>query len=78
MRTLESRCAKLEVEIVDAETEVEQLGLASADPATARDGDRMRDLELRRREVAARVPELYSEWERNAAELEVAQQALGE
>jgi ATP-binding cassette subfamily F protein 3 len=78
VRALESRCAELEVEIVDAETEVEQLGLASADPATARDGDRMRDLELRRREVAARVPELYSEWERKAAELEVAQQALEE
>jgi ATP-binding cassette subfamily F protein 3 len=78
VRALASRCAELEVEIVDAETEVEQLGLASADPETARDGDRMRDLELRRREVAARVPELYAEWERSAAELEVAQQSLEE
>jgi ATP-binding cassette subfamily F protein 3 len=78
VRSLEARCAELELEIVDAETEVEQLGLASADPAIARDGDRMRDLELRRREVAARVPDLYAEWERSAAELEVAQQALEE
>jgi ATP-binding cassette subfamily F protein 3 len=76
VRTLEARCAELETEIVETETEAEQLGLASADPAIARDGERMRDLELRRRALAARVPELYAEWERAAAELEVALQAL--
>jgi ATP-binding cassette subfamily F protein 3 len=78
MRSLQARCADLEEQIVETEKEVERLGLQSADPVVARDGDRMRSLELERRALESRLPELYAEWERKSAELEVATQALAE
>ena len=49
---------------------LERLGLETADPAVARDGERMRAIQSERRETESRLRDLYREWERTSAEVQ--------
>ena len=63
-------------EIAQHESALEQLGWRLGDPEVHRDGDAVRALEGERSELRGRVEALYREWERLAAELEAAQEAV--
>lgn len=73
LRTLRERSAELEGRIVECEARLEALALALSDPALMRDGERLRRLELERRERAAELPDLYARWEETVLELEAAE-----
>lgn len=73
LRTLRERSSRLEGRIVECEARLEALAHALADPALMRDGERLRRLELERREQAAGLPDIYAHWERAALELEEAE-----
>ena len=74
LRELRDRVAEAERVIEAAEQEIERLGWLSADPDLARDGVRMRELELGRRAERARLDEQYGEWERLSAQIEALEQ----
>jgi ATP-binding cassette subfamily F protein 3 len=74
-RRLRERAAAIEREIEQAEAERERLGWLFADPAIARDGDRMRALEAERRALEVRLAALYADWETAASDLENAESA---
>jgi len=74
LRELRDRVADAERVIETAEQEVERLAWLSADPGLARNGERMRELELDRRAERARLDEQYGEWERLSAEIEALDQ----
>ncbi len=69
---LRERAAAIEREIEQAEAERERLGWLYADPAVARDGDRMRALDAERRALEERLTALYADWESAASDLESA------
>ncbi|NRA04275.1 MAG: ATP-binding cassette domain-containing protein [Myxococcales bacterium] len=62
--------SELEEDIVSLERGLEELGLETADPAVARDADRMRAIQNQRREREARLRQLYREWEQTSAEIQ--------
>ncbi len=70
LRELRARVSEAESPIESGEQEVERLGWLSADPALARDGGRMREIELERRSHQERLALLYSEWESLSAQIE--------
>jgi hypothetical protein len=67
---LRDRATEVERAIEAAEAERERLAWLCADPAVARDGDRMRALDGERRALEERIRALYMDWERAAGELE--------
>jgi ATP-binding cassette subfamily F protein 3 len=69
-RKLREQSAALEARIEAAEAELQRLDWAAADPAAARDGDRMRDLALDRRKQQETIASLYTEWEQITRQLE--------
>ncbi len=62
-RKLREQAAALEQRIEAAETELHRLDWLAAEPATARDGERMRELALERRKQQDGIAALYAEWE---------------
>ena len=64
LRELHKRGLEIEARIESAEAAVQEIDAQFARPELARDGERMRELQLRRRELCERAAELYAEWER--------------
>ena len=62
-RKLREQAVALEQRIEAAETELHRLDWLAAEPATARDGERMRELALERRKQQDAIAALYAEWE---------------
>jgi ATP-binding cassette subfamily F protein 3 len=62
-RKLREQAAALEQRIEAAEAELHRLDWLAAEPATARDGERMRELSLERRKQQDAIAALYTEWE---------------
>jgi ATP-binding cassette subfamily F protein 3 len=69
------RMSVLEEEILDRETQLEQLGWKLGDPEVARDPDRIRTLGAERDVLKEEVDARYKEWERRAAEIDSYDQA---
>ena len=69
-KKLRERVQALEREIEAAEDAVARLDWLAAEPDTAKDGDRMRELATERRTAADKVAALTEEWERASTELE--------
>jgi ATP-binding cassette subfamily F protein 3 len=76
LRALQGRSAEIESEIAGAEVSLEKLGWLAADPAVARDGERMRALAGERSALEERIGELYAEWERVATQIEEAEEPV--
>ena len=73
LRELHKRGAEIETRIEAAEASLQEIDGLFAQPGLARDGERMRELQLQRRDLLERAAELYAEWERigeRVAELE--------
>ena len=70
LRKLRAGELELEESIMSLERSLERLGLETADPAVARDGERMRAIQSERRETDSRLQDLYREWERTSAEVQ--------
>jgi ATP-binding cassette subfamily F protein 3 len=69
------RIERLEAEILERETALEELGWKLGDPQVHRDPERIRTLSAERAEVQEAIDAGYREWERLAAELESLEQA---
>jgi ATP-binding cassette subfamily F protein 3 len=70
LRRLQGRAGELERDIEASEAELERIGWLAADPAVARDGERMRALAGERQTLEAKLAVLYSDWERTSTEIE--------
>ena len=70
VRRLRESVSSSEAAIERAEAELERLGWLMAEPEMARDGERLREIELERRAQEEALARHYAEWERLAAELE--------
>ena len=70
LRRLQGRAGELERDIEASEAELERIGWLAADPAVARDGERMRALAGERQALEAKLALLYSDWERTSSEIE--------
>ncbi len=68
----ERKLARLEEQIGERETQLEQLGLRLADPDIYADSERVHEVEAAREALQDEIAGLYAEWERLAAELETA------
>jgi ATP-binding cassette subfamily F protein 3 len=77
LRRLQERCEQVETSIAEAESQIERLDWLSADPAIARDGERMRELAAERAALEERREALYREWEDVAAEIEAVEDGEG-
>ncbi len=71
----ERKLGRLEAEILERETALEELGWRLGDPAVHRDGEQVRALEAERAELKDAIAALYRDWERLAAEIESLGQA---
>ena len=69
-RKLVERNAEFEKKIEAAEADLTRLDWLAAEPATARDGERMRELAQERKKRKDEIAALYAEWERLTKELE--------
>ena len=69
-KKLKERVQALEREIEAAEAAVARLDWLAAEPDTAKDGERMREIAAERRSAADKVAALTDEWERIGNELE--------
>jgi predicted nuclease with TOPRIM domain len=67
----------VETSIAEAESQIERLDWLSADPAIARNGERMRELAAERAALEERREALYREWEDVAAEIEAVEDGEG-
>ncbi|MCP4007039.1 MAG: ABC-F family ATP-binding cassette domain-containing protein [bacterium] len=76
LRTLKARGAELEARIESDEAEIERISWLCAEPEVARDGERMRELQLKRRTLETGLAQIYDEWERVAHEIEATETAL--
>ena len=65
------RIEAIEADILEREASIERLGWELGAPEAWKDPERVRTLEGERSEIQAGVDELYREWERLAAEVEV-------
>jgi ATP-binding cassette subfamily F protein 3 len=64
------RIAALEADILERESQVENLGWRLGDPDVHRDGDRVRELEGQRSGLREEIAALYRDWEGLAGQLE--------
>ena len=71
-KKLSERVQALEREIEAAEAAVARLDWLAAEPDTAKDGERMREIAAERRAAADKVAALTDEWERTSTELDEA------
>jgi len=69
-RKLREQSSALESEIESLEAAVTRLDWLAADPDTAKDGERMREIAAERRAQRDKLDALYTEWERLTAELD--------
>ena len=75
LRDLRRRLARAEGQIEETEGAWEANNAASAEPETARDGERMQELTRARRELEWKLGELNEEWERIGRQLETLEAA---
>ena len=76
LRKLRERVSDIESAIETTEAEIESLDWKTADPATARDGGRMRELQQARKGHEQALNGLYRDWELVSAEAEAAEHRL--
>jgi ATP-binding cassette subfamily F protein 3 len=69
-RKLRERSQALEIEIESLEAAITRLDWLAAEPDTAKDGERMREIATERRAQKEKLDALYPEWERLTAELD--------
>jgi len=69
-RQKRERREALELEIESLEAALTRLDWLAADPTTAKDGERMREISAERRASKEKLDALYADWERLAAELD--------
>ncbi|HXZ84870.1 MAG TPA: ATP-binding cassette domain-containing protein, partial [Myxococcota bacterium] len=69
-RKLREQSSALELEIESLEAALTRLDWLAADPDTAKDGERMREIAAERREHKEKLTALYADWERLTAELD--------
>jgi ATP-binding cassette, subfamily F, member 3 len=63
IKAIKARLGTVETQIHEMEARLQEIGLALADPALYRDGDRARDIAQARRDTEERVAWLMKEWE---------------
>jgi len=69
-KKLRERSQALELEIESLEAAITRLDWLAAEPDTARDGERMREIAAERRVQKEKLDALYPEWERLTSELD--------
>jgi len=69
-RKLRERSQALELEIESLEAAITRLDWLAAEPDTAKDGERMREIAAERRAQKEKLEALYPEWERISQELD--------
>jgi ATP-binding cassette subfamily F protein 3 len=74
-RLLRTRAAELEAEIERSEQRMREIDAQFAQPELARDGSRMRELSLERRNLEQRLAQTYPAWEQAQADLDRAETA---
>ena len=74
----QKKLLSLETSISESEGKLEELGHRMADPEVYKNGEKVRSLEVERRDLREQIDQYYREWERTAAELESLESILTE